>query len=57
MECNKAQWSAMSCNNKAKKIVLSTKKALLVIVKVVHTFLQKNHKFSNLLTNAPLYYI
>ena len=30
MVCNEAQWSATSCNNRAKRIVLSTKKALVV---------------------------
>ena len=30
MECNEAQWSATSCNNRAKRIVLCTKKALVV---------------------------
>ena len=30
MVCNEVQWSATSCNNRAKRIVLSTKKALVV---------------------------
>ena len=30
MECNEVQWSATSYNNRAKRIVLSTKKALVV---------------------------
>ena len=55
MVCNEVQWSATSCNNRAKRIVLSTKRALVSVAKVVHNFfLQKNHPFANLLTNAPL---
>ena len=30
MECNEVQRSATNCNNRVKKIVLSTKKALVV---------------------------
>ena len=55
MECNEAQWVATSRNNRAKRIVLSTKKALVVGGESrSQLFLQKNHKFSNLITNAPL---
>ena len=28
MVCNEVQWSATSCNNRAKRIVLSTKKGI-----------------------------
>ena len=55
MVCNEVQWSATSCNNRVKKIVLSTKKALVVGGESrSQLFLQKNHPFANLLTNAPL---
>ena len=55
MVCNEVHWSATSCNNRAKRIVLSTKKALVVGGESrSQIFLQKNHQFSNLLTNAPL---
>ena len=58
MVCNEVQWSATSCNNRAKRIVLSTKKALVVGgASRSQLFLQKNNQFSNLITNAPLYYI
>ena len=58
MVCNEMQWSATSCNNKAKRIVLSTKQHWLSVVKVVHNFFaKKNHQFSNLPFNALLYYI
>ena len=58
MGCNEVQWSATRRNNRAKKIVLSTKKTLVVGGESrSQLFLQKNHKFSNILTNAPLYYI
>ena len=30
MECNEVQWSATSCNKMANRIVLSTKKAMIV---------------------------
>ena len=58
MVCNEVQWSATSCNNTAKRIVLSTKRAL-VVGDESHSqlFCKKNHQFSNLLTNALLYYI
>ena len=55
MVCNKVQWSATSCNNRAKRIVLSTKKALVVGGESrSQLFCKKNHKFTNLITNAPL---
>ena len=41
MECNEVQWSATSCNNRAKRIVLSTKKHCLSVAKVVHNFFCK----------------
>ena len=44
MECNEVQWSATSCNYRAKRIVLSTKKALVVGGESrSQLFLQKNH--------------
>ena len=55
MVCNEVQWSATSCNNKAKRIVLSTKKALVVGGESrSQIFFAKNHQFSNPITNAPL---
>ena len=42
MGCNEVQWSATSCNKMAKRIVLSTKRALVSVAKVVNNFfLQK----------------
>ena len=52
------QWSATSCNKMAKRIVLSTKKALVVGDESrSQLFLQKKHKFTNLPSNALLYLI
>ena len=58
MVSNEVQWSATSCNKMAKRIVLSTKKAL-VVGGESHSqlFLQKNHKFTNLPFNTLLYLI
>ena len=41
MVCNEVQWSATSCNNRAKRIVLSTKQHWLSVAKVVHNFFAK----------------
>ena len=44
MVCNEVQWSATSCNKMAKRIVLSTIKALVVGGESrSQLFLQKNH--------------
>ena len=57
MVCSEVQWSATRCNNRAKRIVLSTKKALVVGGESRSQLFYKKHQFSNLLTNAPLYLI
>ena len=41
MVCNEVHWSATSCNNRAKRIVLSTKQHWLSVAKVVHNFFAK----------------
>ena len=41
MVCNEMHWSATSCNNRVKRIVLSTKQHWLSVAKVVHNFFAK----------------
>ena len=58
MVCNEVQWSATSCNNRAKRIVLSTKKALVVGGESrSQLFLQKKITNSQTLSQTPLYTI
>ena len=55
MESNEVQWSATSCNNRAKRIVLSTKRYWLSEMKVVHNFFCKKITNSQTLSQTPLY--
>lgn len=57
MECNEVQWSATRRNNKAKRIVLSTKKALDVGGEShSQLFLQKTSPIHKPFYKRPLYF-
>ena len=50
MVSNEVQWSATSSNNRAHKIVLSTKRDWLSVAKVVHNFFyEKSAEFAIIL--------
>ena len=55
MVCNEVQWSATSCNNRAKRIVLSTKRHWLSVEEVVHNFFCKKITNSQTFPSIPFY--